>query len=104
MIENLGDKNINQIFLDGTFDVVVSNYKQLIVCLGYHENQKKLKPLFFALLQSKSELAYDTLFSQVKNLEINIPAKYITTMVDLLFKKNFIDSLNDNSQIKFKLC
>ena len=53
MIENCFDKNITQIFIDGTFKAVVSGYKQLIVCLGWDDTKKKLKPHSNLLAQIK---------------------------------------------------
>ena len=62
MIKRLQDKNITQLFIDGTFTAVVAGYTQLIVCFAWDGTIKEIKPVFFGLLQSKAKVAYKTSF------------------------------------------
>ena len=66
MIKRLQDKNITQLFIDGTFTAVVAGYTQPIVCLAWDGTIKEIRPVFFGLLQSKTKVAYKHLFMQAK--------------------------------------
>lgn len=70
MISNLSDKNFSHFFIDGTFDCVPrgSPFQQFIVCIGYQEVKDYFAPVFYALMNKKSENAYKILHQQVKLL------------------------------------
>ena len=61
----------------GTKDKSKKDNKQLIVCLGYNETKNFFSIAFFALLQSKSFKAYETLHINIKLL-IKFSPEFIT--------------------------
>ena len=68
MLERCTDKNISQCFIDGTWTCVPSDgiSKQLVICLGCNVQKKISLPMWFALLQSKTEKAYIKLHQILK--------------------------------------
>ena len=61
-------KNIDHLYMDGTFKYCPKNFYQIFNILGIDNNTSKKIPLFYILMNTKSYTLYYHVFSYIKNL------------------------------------
>ena len=58
-------KEVDEIFIDGTFKIVPKNWYQLLNIFGFIKSKNFYTPLSYILLSSKNQELYDEVFTQL---------------------------------------
>ena len=85
-----------QWFVDGTFKIVPSSHRQLLIIIVYHALLDCYLPACYLLMSHKTKIAYRYAFSNLillcKTLEINLAPQYIMCDFESALRKGIQDS------------
>lgn len=86
-------KEVNMIFIDGTFKKSSRNFYQILNIVGYLEQHDLLIPIFTSLLTSKTEKIYNYTLIEFRKLikALNIQIKF----EEIKFMADFEDKLRE---------